>query len=64
MEGYLVCPQCGGETPEGNLACIYCGSSLPHTIGVFTKLRYGARGFFCVLVVLVILIALLAWLVV
>ena len=63
MEGYLVCPRCGGETPERNLNCIYCGAALPHRIGVFTKLRYGGRGFFFVLVVLVILIALLAWLI-
>jgi hypothetical protein len=63
MEDYLVCPHCHGETPGENLNCIYCGSALPHRIGVFTRLRYGGGGFFFVLVVFVILIALLAWLI-
>ncbi len=64
MEGYLICPHCRGETPEENLSCIYCGSTLPHGIGVFTKLRYGGKGFFFVLVLLATLIALLAWLII
>ena len=64
MEGYLICPQCRGETPGENLNCIYCGSALPHRIGVFTKLRYVGRGFFFVLVALAIIVALLVWMVV
>ncbi|MEJ2745035.1 MAG: hypothetical protein P8123_05025 [bacterium] len=63
MEGYVVCPNCQGETPGENLNCIYCGSVLPHRLGVFTKLRYGGRGYLFVSIVLAVLIALFAWLV-
>lgn len=63
MEGYVVCPNCRGETPGENLNCIYCGSVLPHRLGAFTKLRYGGRGYFFVFVALAVVIALLVWLV-
>jgi hypothetical protein len=63
MEDYVVCPKCGGETPGENLNCIYCGSVLPHRLGVFTNMRYGWQGYFFAFVVLAVVIALFAWLI-
>ena len=63
MEGYVVCTHCRGETPGENLNCIYCGSVLPHRIGVFTKLRYGGKGYLAISLALAVIIALLVWLI-
>ncbi|HOE27426.1 MAG: hypothetical protein IT574_02075 [Candidatus Aureabacteria bacterium] len=64
MDEYVRCPHCGGDTPDENLNCIYCGEAFPAALGVFGALRYGWRGVFCAAVALVLILSILAWLVV
>jgi len=60
MQNYSVCPHCGGETPRENLNCIYCGNTLPHTLGVFSGMRYGAKGYVWLAIAAAVIAAFLA----
>jgi hypothetical protein len=59
MEEYTECPECRKPTPSENLNCIYCGEVLPQPVGVLSGLRYSFKGWFALLVALLVLIAFL-----
>ena len=59
MDEYIECPECGKPTPPENLNCIYCGEVLPQPVGALSGLKYWLKGWFALIIALVVLIAFL-----
>ncbi len=64
MSEYM-CPHCKKPIYDDEaLSCLFCGESLERGIGVFGKIKYGASGVFCTVVLVFVLAAFCIWMIV